>query len=70
MILAISGTSVPEIEEKFREFIKRGDIAIILINQNVSTGICFPFQNNSKNPHPCHKMAVNFFGYFRSEKPF
>ena len=26
-----------EIEEKFRDFVKRGDIAIILINQNVSS---------------------------------
>ena len=59
MLLAISDTSVPEIEEKFREFIKRGDIAIILINQNVSTGTGFPFQNNPKNPHSSHKMDLD-----------
>lgn len=35
-LVVSKNTSVPEIEEKFREFIKRGDIAIILINQNVA----------------------------------
>jgi len=34
--IIFSETSVSEIEEKFREFVNRKDIAILLINQNVS----------------------------------
>ena len=31
------GSSIAEIEEVFKRFLRREDIAIILINQNVST---------------------------------
>jgi len=35
-MIFISGTSRQDIEESFRGFLKREDIAIILINQSVS----------------------------------
>lgn len=43
---SVSDTSVMEIEESFRSFIKRIDIAIILINQNVSMLIQVNFSIN------------------------
>lgn len=40
-VLLSLDTSVGEIEECFKRFLKRDDIDIILINQNVSSFLCF-----------------------------
>ena len=50
-IICVIDTSVVDIEEAFRGFVKRNDIAIIMINQNVST-------NNINVLTPVHDMKL------------
>lgn len=45
-------TSVPEIEECYKKFVKRSDIDIILINQNIAEQIRHVIDQDNDSPLP------------------
>jgi len=52
ILYIISDTSVQEIEDAYKNFVKRDDVDIILINQNIAEQIRHVIDSDNDNPLP------------------